>query len=393
MTLGNLPLCAYAAIVEGTKGVHPREEGEGSGEGAIAIPARASDNEHLPLSWDLATSQQPIANAGNSWWSSSYIYASDGRQYFIVSHVGDPLLGFYRYSVLDIQNPENYRQYSVTGTESDPIGAHIHGANITLPTYGFEAVNPSDPLQSMRTWSTSGVEFDLTFDLSSPVIINGGSGTFTWGPFLTYEWSLVGGTTKGSFTINNTQLSIVPERSLTWYDRQVVWLPTTTSAPPGTSAAHNWTWFQLHYHDDDDRLTHLNHGSRPSKVSAWIWDYADSPRVQFATTLQESGQASSGPGWQPQQQVIRITEFTPSNRVWTSPGCGGSYHLDWTVKFQDGTELFISALRDDQEFCDTDSGDHFQPTYEGYITFVGADGFGRPVSGYGLVEICLANIG
>lgn len=109
-----------------------------------------------------------------------------------VSHVGNPGPGYYRYSILDISNPSYYQQYAYQGSEADPVSAHISGANITLPTYGFEAVDPADTLAAMRTWSTSGFEFDLTFELSSPVILNGGSGTFTWGPYLTYEWSLVG---------------------------------------------------------------------------------------------------------------------------------------------------------------------------------------------------------
>ncbi|KAL4943318.1 hypothetical protein BDV06DRAFT_221367 [Aspergillus oleicola] len=129
--------------------------------------------ENLPLIWDLATSQpRNLATSqeiqfnvgGNSWWSSTYIHASDGRDYFPVSHIGNP------------------QQYSLAAIELDPITNHIHGAKITLPMHGFEAVG-DDTLKGMRTWSTAGIEFNITFNFSSRVIVNGGTGTFTWGPF------------------------------------------------------------------------------------------------------------------------------------------------------------------------------------------------------------------
>ncbi|KAL4797072.1 hypothetical protein BDV19DRAFT_397908 [Aspergillus venezuelensis] len=339
--------------------------------------------EKLPLTYDLATSQNIQFNViGNSWWTSSYIHASDGKVYFIVSHIGSPQSGFWRYSILDIENPEYYKQCSLAGSELDPITNYIHGANITLPSYGFEAVEPDNTLKGMRTWSTSGIEFDLTFDFSSPVIINGVTGTYKWGLFFTYQWSLVGGVTKGTFKVEDEELSIDPERSLTWYDRQIVLPSATTPLEPGLAGSQNWTWFQLHYHTDD----HKHEGTpSASKVSAWIWDYADEPRVQFASTIQDQGSEGGV-----QQHVMSITEFIQSDRTWTSPCSGGTYPLNWTVKFQDGTEVLVSTIRDDQEFCSPEN--LFQPTYEGYITFRGTDGKGNQISGFGLVEVCLQNI-
>ncbi|KAL4777844.1 hypothetical protein BDW60DRAFT_221425 [Aspergillus nidulans var. acristatus] len=336
------------------------------------------DYERLPLMLDLATSQSIVAAAGNSWWTSSYIHASDNKPYFIVSHVGNPGPGYYRYSILDISNPNYYQQYAYQGSETDPVSAHISGANITLPTYGFEAVNPADTLAAMRTWSTSGFEFDLTFELSSPVILNGGSGTFTWGPYLTYEWSLVGGITTGNFVVNDTRLTIDPVRSLTWYDRQVVF--ASGLDPGGSAASQNWTWFQLHYDRPEHRNNKKNSQFRPSKISVWIWDYDTEPRVQFATV--HGSEQIAG-----QQQVLPVTEFTPSGRTWTSPGCGGTYPLDWTIALPDGTRLYIEAIRDDQEFCN--ASQPFQPTYEGFVSFKGFDGVGNSVvsingNGFGL---------
>ncbi|KAL4996979.1 hypothetical protein BDV10DRAFT_186637 [Aspergillus recurvatus] len=70
------------------------------------------DYKHLPLALDLATSQSRVAATGNPWWTSSYIHALDDRPYFIVSHVRNPGPGFYRYSILDISNPNYYQQYA-----------------------------------------------------------------------------------------------------------------------------------------------------------------------------------------------------------------------------------------------------------------------------------------
>ncbi|KAL4957167.1 hypothetical protein BDW69DRAFT_157070 [Aspergillus filifer] len=108
---------------------------------------------------------------------------------------------------------------------------------------------------------------------------------------------------------------------------------------PGLAGSQNWTWFQLHYHADESK-----HEGTPSasKVSAWIWDYAGEPRVQFASTIQGLESGTGGV----QQHVMSIIEFTQSDRTWTSPCSSGIYPLEWTVKFQDGTELF--ACLDDQ---------------------------------------------
>ncbi|KAL4762005.1 uncharacterized protein BDW70DRAFT_159304 [Aspergillus foveolatus] len=306
----------------------------------------------LPLALDLATSRSVVAAAGNSWWTSSYIYASDNRPYFIVSH-------------------------AYQGSETDPVSAHISGANITLPTYGFEAMDPADTLAAMRMWSTFGLEFDLTFELTSPAILNGDSGTFTWGPYLTYEWTLVGGITTGNFVVNNTRLTIDPVRSLTWYDRQVVF--ASGLDPGGSAASQNWTWFQLHYNRPEHRNNKKISQFRPSKISVWIWDYDSNARVQFATV--HGSEQLAG-----QQQVLSVTEFTRSGRTWISPECGGTYPLDWTIALPDGTRLFIEAIRDDQEFCNASRP--FQPTYEGFVSSKGVDGVGNNVGGFGLVEVC-----
>jgi hypothetical protein len=87
----------------------------------------------------------------------------------------------------------------------------------------------------MRTWSSiSGAEFDLSFELSSPALLNGGLGSFQGGRSIVNEWSMPAGRTTGWLSLNRTKVTVNTQKSLTWYDRQF------NGAPPG------WSWFQLH---------------------------------------------------------------------------------------------------------------------------------------------------
>ncbi|KKK21771.1 hypothetical protein ARAM_001704 [Aspergillus rambellii] len=324
-------------------------------------PDVALYDQSLPLTWDLNTSQSMIEGVGNSWWCSSFIQASDGNQYFIVSHVAASGVGFYRYSILGITEPSFYESYAVLGSEADPISNHVRDSNITLPTYGFLALNASNPLQAMQTYSTHGAIFNVTFQFSSPILIDGGTGTFTWGPYQTYEWAMPAGITSGTLVVNGTELTIDPRNSLTWYDRQLVF--NVTAHVP----LQNWTWFEVHI--DQPAAA----GSRV--MSIWIWDYGNQPRAQFATIRNSPGV----------HEVMPLTEFTPGGPTWTSSCSNITYPQSWRVALLDGTTFHIASLRAEQELCDPAAP--LSPAYEGYMTFTGTEADGKPMEGYGLVEI------
>ncbi|KAE8138614.1 hypothetical protein BDV38DRAFT_270472 [Aspergillus pseudotamarii] len=315
----------------------------------------------IQLTQDLGASQFANPIATNSWWSSSFVHASDGHDYLIVSHVILPNLNLstalLRASILDINDIAYYRQVSWLHNGSSRATQMPNGPpGVATKNFGFVSVDPANPLDKMRIWCiTEHVELDLTFQLSAPVILNGGTGTFPFGDETTLEWSMPAGITDGYFTANRKLLTIDSARSLTWYDRQLIW----AFAPLDGPVRSNWTWFQVH------------HGERT--MSIWAWDTLGGQRFQFATVRDKPGI----------HQVLVVTEFTPSSRQWTSPCSKTTYSLDWTVALVDGTRLELSSVRDDQELCTQDGA---IATYEGYINVAGTRG-GKPISGYGLVEI------
>ncbi|RAH49708.1 uncharacterized protein BO95DRAFT_438921 [Aspergillus brunneoviolaceus CBS 621.78] len=327
-------------------------------------------NLPLPMIQNLSTSNSFVPNTTNSWWSSSYVHASNNHDYLIVSQCLLMNAGLYRGSILDITDPSFYRQFErfATGPLTDPGLSSGGILNITFEQYGFHTTNYDDPLQELRTWSAvEGVEFDIRIHLSTPVILNGGTGLFQWGSELTHEWSMPAGLTLGSFVVNGSRLTIDPTRSLTWYDRQLMW-PNTLAKVANKA---NWTWFEVHLDDN----SHNNNAptGRADKLSIWVWDTTDHRRTQFATARHRPGI----------HQVLPVTAFVPSRRTWTSPVSKATYPLDWVVTLWDGTTLSISSVRPDQELCDATG---LSPTYEGYIQVNGFDGDGRMISGYGLVE-------
>ncbi|KAE8168509.1 hypothetical protein BDV40DRAFT_283953 [Aspergillus tamarii] len=315
----------------------------------------------IQLTQDLEASQFVNLIATNSWWSSSFVHASDGHDYLIVSHVILPSLNLstalLRASILDINDTAYYRQVSWLHNESSRATHVPNGPpGIATKYFGFVSVDPANPLDEMRIWCiTPGIELDLTFHLSAPVILNGGIGTFPLGDETTLEWSMPAGITNGHFTANGKFHTIDSARSLTWYDRQLIW----PFAPMDGPARSNWTWFQVHL------------GERT--MSIWAWDTLDGQRFQFATVRDTPGI----------HQVLAVTEFTPSSRQWTSPCSKTTYSLDWIVVLVDGTRLELSSVRDDQELCTPDGT---IATYEGYIKVIGTYGE-EPISGYGLVEV------
>ncbi|KAB8264879.1 hypothetical protein BDV32DRAFT_134783 [Aspergillus pseudonomiae] len=332
-------------------------------ERSTVLTILLSQTNPIPLTHDLRDSQAVNRAATNSWWSSSFVHASDDHEYLIVAHVVlrdlNVSTALLRASTLDINDTEYYRQVSwLYNGSSRPLHAHNEPPGVATKYFGFVSVDPDNPLDRMRIWCiTERVELNLTFQLSAPVILNGGTGTFPFGDEATFQWSMPAGITDGHFTVNRKFLTIDSARSLTWYDRQLMW---PTSGP----SKSNWTWFEIHLSEQT--------------MSIWAWDTVDGQRVRFATVRGEPGI----------HQVLAVTEFTPSSRQWTSPCSKASYSLDWVVALADGTTLELSSVRDDQELCDEEGT---IATYEGYLNVAGTRG-GHPISAYGLVEIVPAGM-
>ncbi|TVY70059.1 Kievitone hydratase [Fusarium oxysporum f. sp. cubense] len=318
-----------------------------SEEGSIL----SNGSYQLPTSFDIASTQTNREGAdGASFWSSSFILGSNNHSYLVLSHVlADPSL--YRASILDITDPSLYTQFE---TLSKPTSFYSDTGvfNASFPDYGFGSTSPSDGLSEMRTWSAvPGAEFDLTFESTSPVLLNGGLGVFKAGNSTVYEWSMPAGKTRGWLNVNGTKVIVDTAQSLTWYDRQ--W----GGAPP------NWSWFELH-------LENVNGTDIP--LSIWVWDEEHGQRG--VATVRDGGV----------QNVIPVASLETSGRTFSSKASGATYPLDWSLHLADGTELSISSVRDDQELYAPGGK---LPTYEGYVTVAGVYKGSQKVEGYGLIEI------
>ncbi|OHE94313.1 hypothetical protein CORC01_10360 [Colletotrichum orchidophilum] len=310
----------------------------------------------LPVPFDIASTQTNKEGAeGASFWSSSFILGSNNHSYMILSHVLANL-SLYRASILDITDPSLYTQFETLSNSTTSVYSETGVFNASFPDYGFGSTSPSDGLSEIRTWSAvPGAEFDLTFETTSPVLLNGGLGVFKAGNKTVYEWSMPAGKTRGWLNANGTRVLVDAAQSLTWYDRQ--W----GGAPP------DWSWFELH-------LENVNGTDVP--LSIWVWDEEGGQR----------GLATVRDG--DVQNVVPVASLETSGRTFTSKASGATYPLDWSLRLADGTELSISSVRDDQELYAPGGK---LPTYEGYVTVTGVYKGHQHVEGYGLIEVTPPN--
>ncbi|KAH7127279.1 hypothetical protein EDB81DRAFT_889084 [Dactylonectria macrodidyma] len=296
-------LLLSASFVSGAANFYPEYEG-----------IYANGLDVLPIPYNLTETQRKSDTfAAGSFWTSSFVRGSNNHDYLIVSHVmsGVPFwsagTSMYRDGVL----------------------------NATFDDYGFVSVGDD----ALRTWSTvAGAEFDLSIELSSPALLNGGIGAFEIDSTL-YQWSLPAGKTTGCILVDGSNVTVNARKSLTWYDRQF------NGGPP------DWTWFQLHL---DTRKA----GAAVVAVSVWVWNDSDTGFKGIASIREEPGI----------QKVVPVKSLEPSERTYTSQASGAVYSLDWVLTLVDGSKLQISSVRDDQELHA--EGGVF-PAYTGYITAEG----------------------
>jgi kievitone hydratase len=317
----------------------------------------------MPMPYDLGSTHTTSGPyAGGSFWSSSFVRGANGHNYMVLAHtlspkVAGPVGSIYRAAVLDLTDPSStFQQFTTLSNVSSLFNAD--GVfNASYPDFGFGMVDSANPLGRMRAWSSvANISFDLTWEMSSPVILNGGLGIFFTGnnqSAVGPEWSVPACTTTGWVQdTDGTRVAVETESSLTWYDRE--WGSTPVS----------WTWFALHLTTDpkcdDSEIV----------MSSWVWDDSD---VRFAT-IREGARTL----------LVPISNVTTSGEKWTSPATNRTYDLGWGVHMADGTSLTITALRDDQELTDPVGK---SLSYEGFVTVEGKYFDGRPLTGWGLVEI------
>lgn len=216
--------------------------------------------------------------------------------------------------------------------------------NFTLSHYSFGATSETDGLSQMRAWTNyNGVQFDLTFETSSPVLLNGGTGGFECLNGTGWEWSMPAGKTTGSLTLDGTTVTVDSAHSKTWYDREWGNVP------------QSWYWFEVHI----EPLVAYPNGA---VLSIWNWKDNVSGNKNFATVRDGTGT----------QSVVPVKSFTPNkDSAWTSNVTGGIFVQEFELSLTDGTCLSITSIRNDQEMYDVT-----EPAagtgFEGYMTVTGS---------------------
>lgn len=320
---------------------------------------------NYPTPYNLSTSQtnHDPASTGSSFWSSSFIHGSNGRDYLVVANAvpalavgGGALINIYRASILDLEDTSQYSQYARLTAVAQAYGP-TGILNFTVPGFAFQSTSSTDPLSGMRISSaTADVDFDLTFDMSSPPILNAGTGTFHVGGGTGFQWSMPAGKTTGWISVNGTKVYVDPSRSLTWYDRQWGVIP------------ESFSWFQVHIPG------HASDGSEDELYSIWTWTEPINGSKKFATRRT---------GEQAEQSVVPVTEKISSNRTFTSPATKNTYPLDWIINIAGGPELRLSSIRPDQEI---QSAGVPLVSYTGFLKVVATYPGGRTVPAFGVIE-------
>jgi hypothetical protein len=319
----------------------------------------------LPVSYNLSTSQtdQDPSSTNGSFWSSSFVHASNGHDYLVISNVVAglpiPLLSSeIRASILDITNPSLYSEFAFLSNITN-LYSTTGVLNASFDNYGFGSTSSTEGLSQLRTFSQmSGTEFDLTFDTSSPVLLNGGLGEFFVAGGVGLEWSMPAGKTAGWIGVNGTKVPVDSERSLTWYDRQWGVVPSS------------FTWFQVHIGGGDPQ--------GPCQIVVLsIWDWVDPINGNKAFATMRTGV-------QGVQTVTPITSTPSTTKTFTSAITGITYPLEWAVELFDGTKLTLMSIRPDQE---TPTSNGPLSTYTGFLNVTAEFPSGQVSQGFGVVEI------
>ncbi|KAH8656333.1 hypothetical protein BGZ61DRAFT_510826 [Ilyonectria robusta] len=291
---------------------------------------------------------------GTSWWVSSYITSEEGKQYLALSHVMTPWHDLCRSSVLDL----DALKYWVHLEYCERVGNKLSDSSVPLDadfdTYGFRAL-ADDNVSKMNAWVTTNASFsfDLTWEATSKIVFNGGSGIIPFGPKPrnATEWGVPAAKTTGTLTLDGKTVAVDTKNSFSWYDRQLSY-----------GSPQNWTWFQLNFPGTD------------IKASVWAYDSTEPSKdtANFVTIRRDTGNT-----------VMGYTLTPDASNVWTSPKSGIVYPLAWKLNFENGDHLVVKSIRDDQEMygpmTNSDSA------YEGFITVTGS--FLGQKRGFGLVEM------
>ncbi|TIA49880.1 hypothetical protein D6C79_03364 [Aureobasidium pullulans] len=279
------------------------------------------EDPSLPVQYSLQDSQliSPLSTAFNSYWYATFLTSTDDKQYAVLSQTIAAANGLavLRTSVLDLNNTENYWQQILSDPYHDNSTLHNGRLHIDASTHGIVGLS-NDSISTMGIWaSANDFAYNFTIKATSPVLLNGGAGVFSWADGETRQWSLPSYETSGELTIGNHTLEVNTTNSLTWYDRQ-----------HGVAGVNGqFTWFGIQFPGSD------------IKASMWYTDNTGlyEQHLKFITVRKHSGVEIVG---------YNITE---EGATWTSQRSNLTYPLAWSIWFDNGDFLRVESVRDDQE--------------------------------------------
>ena len=308
-----------------------------------------------------ASQQEEKVPTDTSFWANAFIHGSKGHDYYIAAHT----LGFfgsvpgttaaYRACILDVTEPSFYQQNLRSSSANDSLweNGELHAI---YDDFGMETTS-SDPLHGMRMYSTAeNVEFDLTFNFTSRIFLNGALGSYLFGTETGYEWSIPKGATQGWLKVNGKTVHVVPEKSSTYYDRQWGRLPTS------------FQWIMLEM-DESDWLD-------ISIMAIWNGEDPVTGTNEFATIR------SAKTGY---DSVVPLSAMDSRTNVWVSPDTNLTYPQEWVVTLDD-IEFLITTPRKDQVWEGQPEVD-LPSQFSGYVEVVASKPGHSSVSGYGAIDL------
>ncbi|KAF4541482.1 uncharacterized protein LTHEOB_8477 [Lasiodiplodia theobromae] len=303
-------------------------------------------NSRVPARFDLSKDQ-----ADGSYWSSTFLTTTTGKQYLAVSHV---LGSLGKSSILELDTLRYWNDLAYSESSDSNTTPNSSAFSIRAGDYGFGSES-ADGISTMYTFgSSANYSYNFGLEASSKVLLNGGGGAITFGSGYanSTEWAIPACKTGGTLTLEDEILQIDPAKSLTWYDHQ-----------KGFGAPRNWTWFELHFPDSS------------IKASIWAYDLLASPSAEARFATVRVGQDSHS---------LLAYELTPDmGDVWKSPNSNITYPLKWKLDFENGDYLWVKSIRPDQEiYGSRQIGD---TVYAGFATVSGR--FLGQKRGFGVVEM------
>ncbi|KAK7212397.1 hypothetical protein V2G26_019575 [Clonostachys chloroleuca] len=312
-------------------------------------------NDHIPIAYNV-TGHQLDQSTKSSYFTISFITTTNNEQYFLLHHILKQTFGVaqVKSSILQLETLQRWDDVHIVVINTTNTTTNNNQLDFRYGEYGISAKSPDGVSSLQVDGATPDYSFNITFNSTSRLLLNGGTGAFAFGPNYsnTSEWGIPAGRTEGTLTISGDTLDIDAEKSLTWYDRQLIY----------NGAPDSWVWFGIHLPD--------------AGIKGSIWSFINPEtniRYDFGTFR-----------YGKESQLVLAGYVQPSaSHKWTSPVSNATYTQSWVIDFEDVGSLTVESITDDQEIYDPKQIG--SPVFEGFVTVSGTF-FGRQVKGYGAVE-------